>query len=44
VAVRAKHAEILKAMIVPDAVAMIDLDGDGFPPPLRETALLADVD
>jgi hypothetical protein len=32
--VRTEHPKIFKTMIVIDAVAVVDLDGEGLPPPL----------
>ncbi len=39
--IRAQHSEILEAMVVADAIAMVDLDGDGATPPFIDTAFVA---
>lgn len=43
VAVRAEHPEIFQPVVVPNAVSMIDLDGQGLPPPAVQAAFIADV-
>jgi hypothetical protein len=43
VTVRAQHPKVLQAVIVRDTVAVIELDGQGLPPPLGQAALVADV-
>src|SRR5579884_2787757 len=42
-AVRAEHAQVLHAMIGPDAVDVVDLDGEGLAPPFTEPTLVAPV-
>ncbi len=42
-AVRAQHPPVLETMVIPDTVAMIDLDGNGATPPLHQSALIAPI-
>ena len=43
VTIRAEHPEIFHAVVVPDAVAVIELDGQGLAEPRIQAALLTDV-
>ena len=43
VAIRAQHAKIFEPVVVPDSVDVVDLDGERFPPPVRNSALDATV-
>jgi len=41
--VRAEHPEVLQAVVVPDAVAVVDLDGEWLPPPVGDAASAATI-
>jgi hypothetical protein len=43
VAVRAQHSQILQAIVVPDAVDVIDLNAEVLAPPFAQATVLAPI-